>query len=201
METYIALFLLIMPGYLAKIVNGHLCDNININDKFKLTMEALLYDAVIIPAVYVLIHLQTADIDNVPLFFSNMKNIMVYGAVAIAVSLASGVAWKWGALIYQGLINWLRGEGNNITIGKSVFNISFNDGKVHLIEIYKNGDIIGRGYLSCMYFDNQEIVLEDAQEIFDLLDQYNGKEYKKIYLDFANGILIKEIDMEKYEQK
>lgn len=202
METYLALFLLIMPGYLAKIVNGHLCDNIDTNDKFKITMEALLYDAVIIPIVYFLLHFWTSDIDNIHLYFSNMGNTMVYGAVAIVISILTGIAWKWGLLKYQNFINWIRDreKDNIITIGKSVFNIRFNDGKVHLVEIYKNGDLIGSGYLSNMYFDNREIMLEDAKEVFDLLDKCNGKEYKAIYLDIASGIMIKELNMEKYEQ-
>ena len=202
METYIALFLLIMPGYLAKIVNGHLCDNINTSDKFRLTMEALLYDAAIMPVVYSLLHFWTADIENVKLFFSNMGNVMVYGACAIIVSVLVGGIWKWLLLRYQNIINFIRGRdnGNEITIGKSVYDINFNDGQVHLVEVYKDEKLMGRGYLSRMYFDNKEILLEDAEKIFHSLEEFGDKIYKNVYVDFGNGLTIKEIDMTEYEK-
>ncbi len=200
METYIALFLLIMPGYLAKIVNGHLCDNIDTSDKFRLTMEAMLYDSAIMPIVYVLLHFWTSEIDNVKLFFSNMGNTMVYGTCAIIISILVGIAWKWLLLAYQLVVNFIRGDdGNEITIGKSIYDINFNDGKVHLVEVYKEGNLICRGYLSKMYFDNKEILLEDAEEVFDEMEKCGKKSYKNFYVDFDNALTVKEIDMTKYE--
>lgn len=201
METYLALLLLIMPGYVAKTINGHLCDNINTNDKFRLTMEALMYDAAIIPIVYLLLHFWTADIDNINIFFANMKNIMVYAGCAGIVSVVFGILWKWILVWYQQGINSLRGaekgekpEANKITIGKSLFDISFNDGQAHLVEVYKDGNVIGRGYLSGMYYDNHEITLAVGKEEEGLTSMDESeKHYKFIYMDWKNGLVVKEL--------
>lgn len=198
METYIALFLLIMPGYLARIVSGHLCDNINTSDKFRLTMEALLYDAAIMPIVYSVLHFWTSEIDDAKLFFSNTGNVMVYGACAIAISVLVGVSWKWILSVYQRFINYIRKKScdNEITIGKSIYDINFNDGEVHLVEVFKDEKLIGRGYISGMYFDNKEILLADAEDIFNELEENAGeKSYKHVYIDFGNGFTIKEINI------
>lgn len=198
METYLALLLLIMPGYVAKTVNGHLCDNINTNDKFRLTMEALMYDAIIIPIVYGLLHLWTVDIDNVELFFSNMGNTMAYGVCAIGISVMVGILWGWLLPYYQKAVNCIRDRdgGNAITIGKSVYDIYFNDGEVHLVEVYKDEKLLGRGYIYQMYFDNKEILLEEAEEVFAGLQKLGKKPYGNVYVDFGNNLTIKEINME-----
>ncbi|KHM52468.1 hypothetical protein SAMN02745671_01221 [Anaerovibrio lipolyticus DSM 3074] len=196
MDSYITLCLLIMPGYLARVINHHLCDSIVSNNKFDTIMESLLYDIVIIPLVYIIIRLLTPEIDDISSFFMNMNNVIIYGICSIVVSILLGWLSKYLIEIYQNIINRLRDNDNKITIGKSIYNMNFNDGKVHLIEVYKDNTLLYKGILSNMYFDNKELLLEDANEEFKLIEQYGQLVYKKTYINWESGIMIREVDIE-----
>lgn len=85
-------------------------------------------------------------------------------------------------------------------IGKheKVWDEVFHDGKKHAIAVEKDGVIIHKGFVKYssyghnqtkeLYLDQIE-VLEKRTDVFD--------ELKGVYMDFSNGIIIREYDLQK----
>ena len=199
MEGYMALLLFVMPGYLARLVYGHVEDRILEKDKFHIIMESLLYNIVIIPAVYIALLCIGVSTENVQAFFLIPTNIAIYGVCSFVMAILAGLAWKYLKPRYVKGINLVRklSNQNSIELGKSVFDLTFNDGEVHWVEIYRDAELLARGILYRMFAARGELYVTDEKDISAYMDESNKiKRYKGTYIDYKNNLVVKEIDTE-----
>ena len=199
METYMALLLFVMPGYLARLVYGHVEDRILEKDKFHIIMESLLYNMLIIPAVYIALSCIGVSVENVQAFFLIPTNIAIYGVCSFVMAVLTGFAWKYLKPWYVRGINCVRklSNQNAINLGKSVFDLTFNDGEVHWVEVYRDERLLTRGILQTMFAVRGELYVTDEKNISAYTDESNKiKRYKGTYIDYKNNLVVKEIDTE-----
>ena len=196
-ENYIALLLFVMPGYLARLVYGHLEDGMFEKDKFRIIMESLLYNMAIIPTVYFALVCMGFNAESPNLFFSATLNIAVYAACAVMAAIVAGGAWKFLKPFYVKGINRLRraSDQNTIDLDKSVFDIAFNDGQIHWVEVHREGEMLARGIMGMMYASRGELYVTDEENCISVYtdEQGNPKRYKGTYIDYKNNLTIKEI--------
>ena len=197
MENYIALLLFVMPGYLARLTYGHVEDRILEKDKFHIVMESLLYNMAIIPTVYVILLYMGSGIEDPYIFFSTPINIARYAVCAIITAMLAGITWKYLKPQYVKAINYIRKTSNQnaVNLDKSVFDIIFNDGDVHWVEIHRDGELLARGILGSMFAARGELHIVDAEDCISAYMDENGKpkHYEGTYIDYKNNLVIKEI--------
>lgn len=200
MENYIALLLIVMPGYLSRLIYRHISDEVPDKDKFKIIMESLLYDVIILPLVYLIIHYITPDIDQIKMFFTIPQYIGMYAICALFLSIVVSVSWKYLKPKYNHIVNYIRkARGlNEITLNQSVFTRAFNDGLTHWVEVYKDDKLITRGLILHFWDSNAELYVCDAEDCISPYLDIEGKvkQYKGVYVDYKHNIVIKEIDTE-----
>ncbi len=197
MENYVALLLFVMPGYLARLVYGHVEDGVFEKDKFRIIMESLLYNMAIIPMVYLALICLGINVESPHLFFSLPRNIASYAVCAVVAAIIAGVAWRYLKPFYVKGINRLRraSDQNTIDIDKSVFDLAFNDGQIHWVEVYREGEMLARGIMGMMYASRGELYITDEEDCISVyMDKLgNPKRYKGTYIDYKNNMVIKEI--------
>lgn len=203
MESYFALLLLVMPGYLARLINSHLTNEMKETDKFRIVMESMLYNVFILPAIYAILYCYNPMVENIQQFFTAPVNIGLYLACMLGVSILLGAAWSKLKPVYTWSINCIRrwrGK-NDIAISKLLFDIKFDDGEIHFVEVYRDEKLLGRGILSNMYAENGELFLVNAENVIKTsFAQYESSpEYKGIYLDYKNNLIVKELAVQSYE--
>lgn len=198
MESYVALLLFVVPGYLARLVYGHVEDGVLEKDKFRIIMESLLYNMAIIPTVYLALLCAGRTMNPPYIFFSEPINIAMYAGFSVVVAVLAGVAWKYLKPWYVRGINRVRkiSNQNAIDLDKSVFDLAFNDGKSHWVEVYKEDKVLARGLLGIMYASNGELYITDEEDCISPYLDENGKpkQYMGTYIDYKNNLLIREIE-------
>ncbi len=200
MENYIALLLFVMPGYLARLVYGHVEDGVLEKDKFRIIMESLLYNMAIIPTVYLALLCTGKKVESPYTFFSESINIAMYAGSSVVVAILSGVAWKYLKPWYVKGINRLRKSSNQntIDIDKTVFDLVFNDGSTHWVEVYRDDKLLARGILGRMFISRGELYIVDEEDCISAYVDQQGKSkrYVGTYIDYKNNLIIKDISTE-----
>lgn len=149
LETYIALLLLIVPGFIAHNIYEKLNNNRNIKDQFNLTVISLIYSIFIMLGNYLYISkigLNGMTIDNITLMKSNllnMKFLIQYIVLTLIVSILIAYIWNLvnPKLTYV-IINIFRQVEckrklyHHETVPESLF----DDGKIHIVCILQNGE-------------------------------------------------------------
>ena len=197
MESYVALLLFVMPGYLARLIYGHVEDGVLEKDKFRIVMESMLYNMAIIPTVYFMLLCTGRTLESPHTFFSVPDNVAVYAIYSTMAAIAAGIAWKHMKSRYVKGINRLRklSNQNTIDIDKTVFDIVFHDGEVHWVEVYRDGELLTRGILGSMFTSHGELHIVDAEDYISAYTDENAKpkHYEGTYIDYKNNLVIKEI--------
>ncbi|MFC2499962.1 MAG: hypothetical protein ACFNUC_04345 [Selenomonas noxia] len=197
MESYVALLLFVMPGYLARLIYGHVEDGVLEKDKFRIVMESMLYNMAIIPIVYFMLLCTGRTLESPYTFFSVPDNVAVYAIYSTMAAIIAGIAWRYMKPWYVKGINRLRKSSNQnaIDIDKTVFDIAFNDGDVHWVEIHRDGEMLARGILGSMFTTHGELYIVDAEDCISAYTDENGKpkHYEGTYIDYKNNLVIKEI--------
>jgi hypothetical protein len=197
MESYVALLLFVMPGYLARLVYGHVEDGVLEKDKFRIVMESMLYNMAIIPTVYFMLLCTGRKLESLYTFFSVPDNVAVYAICSTIGAIAAGIAWKRLKPWYVKGINRLRKSSNQntIDIDKTVFDLAFNDGSTHWVEVYRDNKLLARGILGYMFTSHGELYVIDAEDYISAYMGENGKpkHYEGTYIDYKNNLVLKEI--------
>ena len=111
--------------------------------------------------------------------------------------MLAGITWKYLKPQYVKAINYIRKTSNQNTVNldKSVFDIIFNDGDVHWVEIHRDGELLARGILGSMFAARGELHIVDAEDCISAYMDENGKpkHYEGTYIDYKNNLVIKEI--------
>jgi hypothetical protein len=177
METYIAILLLIVPGFIARYFFEKLNDNFTNEDKFQVTISALIYSIFIILLNYSIIKvlrvIDTSSLQDIAKNFSSINFVIFYTLITLPISLYVGYLWNELFPLFMSLINSIRDyKGkNSCGLDPSVCASYFNDGKEHLITIKKNGIAIGRGFIDRFSRSNdliKEISLSNQETIKDI---------------------------------
>lgn len=200
METYIALILFILPGYLARKIARDFLDTQPVINTFELTVSALLYDICIFPGAYFLTWLRFPDIAlfRYTDFFSSTDRIVWLATATILTAVFAGFIVPWIQRLYISMLNRIRTrQGQTIvTPNMTTFDSIFNDGEIHWVEVYQDKKLIARGILDQSYADMQELYVENNDELLPAYMDTVGKikRYKGTYIDYKHHLIIKEID-------
>jgi len=215
MEQYIAMLLIIMPGFVSHKIYERLNSDKRIENSFDKTVTALLYSTAIMVVNYNILNTKykfttLVDIRNM---FNNLNFIKNYITITIISCFFVAVIWN---IIHPRLttrmVNIVRWIERKSPVGAKdyVWDYIFNDKNLHekAVMIEKNGNFIGRGYINCFSYDKnilKEIYINRIAFLEQNSDQYS--KFKGIYIDNENNLIIKEYDlseitlMNKSEQK
>lgn len=208
MENYIVLLLLIVPGYIAQLVNSVFSDRNNLKSKFEETIDALIFSIFILLGNYIVISLfrKLYSLNELWLKFSTTTFVIKYIFLTVFMSVFIGCIWT---IIYpkieKRIINNIRVKflhKNEITFATTTWTLAFDDGKQHAVYIEKDGKEYAKGFIKHIrrigdktkeiYLEGEDII-ENNKNLFE--------EYKGIYLEFNSGIKIREYDLKKYNDK
>lgn len=206
MDNYIALLLLVVPGFISRKIYGYLVDLQPTKDNFEETTYSLIFSAFNILGIYIIFYFVSWYEGNVELLtkaniinsFNNPRIVAIYAVMAFLSSVLIAFIWKMLYPYYIKFINYFRKKSgqNELSMSDSVFYDSFNDGKMHWVEICKDGKVLARGVIVRMDKENGEYYLLDAEGNFQQVTDTEGKirKYKGYYFDAKNNIFIREVD-------
>lgn len=210
MDNYIAMLLLVMPGFVARKVYKQTNDIREDLSTFEETMYCLFNSALIILGLLVgLEYMNGTSYIAVRDLFEDISFIIAYGATAFGAAVILGLLTGCFLRFYNGVINLIRRKRHLAAIGisedvldafltadgmktKSADGIELD----RLIEISKDGETIARGALKMGNMKHREFYLEDCEA------ELKGSEGKvemppitKIYVDGRQGLVIREYDL------
>lgn len=206
MDNYIAILLLVVPGFISRKIYGNLVDLQPAKDNFEETTYSLIFSAFNILGIYIIFYLVSwydGDLrfltkTNIMNSFNNPRFVATYAIMALLSSLLIAFIWKMIHPGYIYFINYFRKKSrkNELSASDSVFHDSFNDDETHWVEICKDDKVLIRGVILRMDRENGEYYLLDAEENFQVFTNEEGKikRYKGCYFDAKNNIIIREID-------
>jgi len=201
MENYIGMLMLVVPGFIVYSIYKHFGSTQEVKSNFEITMLSLFYSVFVLFILWSAISLagisQTDDIKEI---FKTPKGVAIYSFFSLLVSCIVGGLFVCIKPKYNKLVNFFRKKAgqNNITLGGIVFEKVFNDGKPHLVEIYKEDKMLMRGLLAEMAYQQKELLIVENEEKLSPYMNDEGKplKYKNVYMDYANNLIIKEINTE-----
>ncbi|MCI2106831.1 MAG: DUF6338 family protein [Intestinimonas sp.] len=201
MEAYIALLLLVAPGFITEEIYALLNKDKKQNSQLKETITALILSMVImlINFIIIAVSFNTSNISDIKLKFSSVRFLAWYTAVTLLISVILGYAWDRLNPLFFRLVNWIRihESKNEIILEESIWNSVFNDGNKHAILIEKDGKKYAAGYIMKISHsaNTREMYLEGVDFLEALPEYFN--EIKGIYIDFDKGLKISEYDLSK----
>ena len=219
MEDYIALLLLVVPGFIARKVYKQTNDVHETTDQFTETLYCLLNSMAIFIIIFARIGiLSFTDVWAKNLFdlkvlsetFETMSFVLEYSLAALIVSIILGLITGWLLDIYTKFINIIRRKKDmsDIAISHMVFDDIFNSPEYefidpygnrikHLVAIYKEDKLIARGNLEKSAGLGHEIYLTDCEAAFKKIEETFGgfPRFRGTYINGQTGILIKEYDV------
>lgn len=200
MESYIALLLLIVPGFVARKIYKQ-TNNIREDlGQWEESLYCLFYSLVLaVVAMALTGALQMNTIPQWEQLFASMAFCIKYAAVVGVGSVILGLLTHPLLTRYIWLINKIRRQQDGyIDISKTIFDECFSDGELHIVEVYKDGKFLARGGLIRYSEKYKEFYLEDVEEEYtDLLYQRGVPRlpYLGTYVDGQTGMSIKVIDL------
>ena len=200
MENYIALLLLIVPGFIARKIYKQTNNVREDLSQFEETLYCLATSLVIgIISLWVAGAYFTNDISTIKGLFGNITFIRNYALTCLLISIPVGFLIYASLRIYNKVINVARGNNKGqVVLSTTVFDERFNDGNYHFVEVYKDDKLLGRGMLNDRIEKYKELYLIDSEKAYkELLQSYEVEKfpYKGIYIDGKSGIVIKEINL------
>lgn len=211
MDKYIALLLLVMPGFVARKIykqTSNIREDLN---TFEETMYCLLDSALIILVLFRgLAAYGVVSLDALLSYFDDMRFIAAYGFVALAAAFVFGLLTGWLREKYNWCINKIRAKKGmaQLVISQDVLdeflladgmNTNIADGTImpRLIEIYKDGKFLASGWLQLGNMKRREFLLDDCSEGINGYFEKNKKmpPVKGCYVDGRLGLTIKEYDL------
>lgn len=197
MENYIALLLLVVPGFIARKIYKQTTNIREDLSQFEETLYCLFYSLIIAIISLWICGAWYGDIKTIITLYNNLKFITSYAITASVLSILLGLFIKYLLYWYNKAINRLRhNKDGEIAISHTIFDDVFNDGNHHFVEVYKDGKLLGRGEIKSSVEKYKEFYLEDGEMGYRKLSFALGISqipYKGVYIDGKTGIVIKEI--------
>lgn len=199
MENYIALLLLVAPGFMAQRVKEKLNDNRVEKDKFELTIQAMIYSIFVMLLNYMIITYLYGNmgIVEVQRKLATTDFLVRYTLLTIAASITVGIVWNYIEKIYRWCMNKLRGiEKKNPLYDRTVFDSIFADGKEHIVEVQYNGVSAFGNLKRIGDKGSKEVYIKGCYD-YDVYRERNPDQLNKIdgvYYDFDAGYSIIEYE-------
>lgn len=208
MEEYIAILLLVAPGFLSKSLYDWINSGVKESSEFQRTIIAIV-NSIPILGLNLLVIYRYTTIENIDQLLKNVKDIKML-LMYIFLTLVSTIIFTliWSELhprLTIKLVNKLRrGKGySEIEEQRAVWDCMFNNDKEnHAISISKNNVEVARGFVKSWSFpqnEEKEILLEN-KEIMDNNPECFEEE-ECIYYNLDKEILIKEYSLDKLHSK
>jgi hypothetical protein len=175
METYIAILLLVIPGFIAEKVFVILNQPSRYISELNATISALIYSVFVLLVNYILIRifgiLSTTDFIFIASQFGSINFVITYiGLTIFSSSMVGFLANIFKPSFYK-LINWFRIIDRKTALKETTSLLShLNDGKRHLLRILKNSNT-EVGFLrdfSIIDGNIKEIFLQDQEGLKDV---------------------------------
>ena len=198
MGTYIALLLLVVPGFIARKIYKQ-TNNIREDlGQWEESLYCLFYSLVLaVVAMALTGALQMNTIPQWEQLFTSMAFCIKYTAVVGVGSVVLGLLTRPLLTGYTWIINKLRRkQDGQIAISTTIFDELFHDGHRHLVEVYKDDKFICRGELVESIERYKEYYIKDCMEEYqELLQalQCSALPYVGTYIDGKTGFVIKEL--------
>lgn len=201
MENYIALLLLVVPGFMAQKIHDRISDDRKEVDKFKLTIISLICSVFILLATYeylvLFCSLGAFTISDVGERLKSASFLVDYIWVVLFSTIFVSVVREGFKFAYDKAINKVRkSTGKNVTFDRDVFSRLFNDGNSHIVSIHKDEKEIGRGVIKFINDERKyELYLENVEEIGEISRSIECDKLKKvmgIYYDIEHNVKIVE---------
>lgn len=208
MQQYIGLLLLIVPGFIVRIILESLTSCKSIKSDFDKTVTALIYNLPIMFINYLIIY-YWCKIDTIPeliLKFNSLLFISKFVIVTFLITLCFAVTWSFiESKLMTKIINQLRkfNKLNDVEHRVDVWDVFLNDGtKMKAISIIKNEREIIKGFVRKWSLDGTEDneILVEKQDVFKDFPQLFD-EVDKVYYNISKDIMIKEYSLEKLYSK
>lgn len=200
MENYIALLLLIVPGFISRKIYKQTNNVREDLGQFEETLYCLATSLVIgIISLWIAGAYFTSDIYTIKGLFGNITFIRNYALTCLLVSIPVGFLIYASLRIYNKVINVARGNNKGqVVLSTTVFDERFNDGKHHIVEVYKDDKFLGRGILNERIEKTKELYLLDIEKVYQKAIEKHKVDklpYKGVYIDGKTGLVIKEINL------
>ena len=182
METYIAILLLVVPGFIAINIFEKLNYQKRRRDSFETTTKALIFSVFIIILNYLVFRFfdkSNMSAQNIRMLFTSTDFIIQYAIITILNSILVGYLWSIIGSVFYIIINKLRLlEGQTKINGFSVFESYYENNQEHLLRV-EQGRKTRVGFLEKFSFDDgkiSEISLIREHEAKEIVDKISLKE-------------------------
>lgn len=205
MENYIAMLLVVAPGFIARNIYERLNSGEKEKSDFRRTVIALLHSIPIV-VISLVVVVSLTEIETIPQLMKSMEEIrsmLKYTALmlmvtALYVTLLSIVHPKYTTMLAN-FIRKYRGL-SEVSQEDDAWNIMFNNNESQPVAIFKDGKQIACGLVkNWNHADNEEkeLILE-GEWIEEHLDE---DDVTRTYYSLDKDILIKEYSLEELHSK
>ena len=205
MNIYIALLLLVLPGFLTRKIYKQTNDIRENLDQFEETLYCLLNSLIVFLLMFILAGVisfkydwaaQMFNLEILSKYFLDVKFVIKYFVVATLMSYTLGIFMHKLMTFHQQIINFVR-KKKNLTIvelSNTIFDDMFHDNLKHFVEIYKDDKMIARGEIAVSNEKHKEFCLDVVEDDIDFIKKIGGElpHPKRIYYDGEKNIVIKE---------
>jgi len=201
MESYFALLLLIVPGFIAQKIFKLLNQDKKYNSNLEETISSLIMSIFILGIdVILLISVYGINfISELKLYFNSFHFLLGYTILTITISIAFGLLWNILCPYFLSVINKIRGlsNKNTIKITKNVWDSVFDDGTNHAIYIEKDGKEYTKGFIKELSdFNNSRELFLEGEDLIDRNPELFSN-FKGTYINFDQNIKVCEYDLSK----
>lgn len=204
MQQYIAILLLIVPGFIIRIIKDILVPGDRIKSDFEKTVLALIYGIPVFLVNYIVLvnKVKITTVSELIQKFNSLGFIVKFALLTLGVTMIMSLLISFiDSISMLKIINFIRvkfGE-HEIARGQSVWNTFWAEGHPYkAVEIYKGDKLITRGFRykwTTNPDEDKEVVLE-AGDIFDAhIDWFDVVD--KTYYNINKDIMIKEYNLDK----
>ena len=203
MENYIALLLLVAPGFVVTNMCNKLNENRVVSNKFEKTVDSLIASVCVMSLIYVylsMFHGAGADINYFRTKFGDLNFVADYICLSIASIFITISAWH-GVLkrVYTWAINKIRiSENKDGVFNEGVFQKVFSDGDIHVVLIEQDGKEIVKGFVKYVCEEDKKDIFIDKIELIRDTDEEKNfnflKRIKGVYYDFDTRTKITEYE-------
>ena len=199
METYIAILLLIVPGFISIIIFEKLYYPITKKFELELITRSLIFSVFVVLLNYITLILfngLSIEENNISNLFSSVKFVILYGLVTITWSVYLGYIWGKLSFILNKITNYHKKlYGKTLLNECCVFDSIFDDGKMHLVKV-EHDNKIEIGFQDRFRVEEDELKEYSVTRSKDAMNLIENQDIKNTYINGTYKITDYDIDAE-----
>lgn len=204
MQQYLAMILIISPGFLVRSIHEDLTWNRVVKSEFEKTIISLIYSVPVFTINFIVLYsnFNIKTINELVKKFDSIDFILKYGLLTILSSMVFIIIWS---IIYPNItfkiVNYIRVKRKFNTLDErpTAWEAFINDKqKFKVVRISKNGKEIGKGFVSKWNFQegNEKELCLEKEKIFDLFPDLFD-EVESTYYNIDKDLIISKYNLEK----